>query len=66
MVVTIDRFEGDYAVCEMEDMTFANLPKAFLPAGAQEGSKLSINLDAASQAADEARIEGKMNQLFND
>lgn len=66
MVVTIDRFEGEYAVCELEDMSFANLPKAFLPEGAAEGSKLSINLDLAIQAEDAARIESKMNDLFTD
>ena len=66
MVVTIDRFECEFAVCELEDMSFANLPKAFLPEGAAEGSKLSISLDLAAQEADAARIEGKMNQLFTD
>lgn len=66
MVVTIDRFEGEFAICEFEDMSFANLPKAFLPVGATEGSKLSINLDTATQEADAARIEEKMDQLFKD
>lgn len=66
MLVTIDRFEGEFAVCELEDMSFANLPKAFLPEGAAEGSKLSINLNTASVAVDSARIAGKMDQLFTD
>lgn len=64
MVVTIDRFEGDFAVCELEDMNFANLPKAFLPAGAKEGAKLSITLDEALEKAVTKRIQAKMDDLF--
>lgn len=64
MIVTIDRFEGTFAVCELEDMSFANLPREFLPEGAKEGSKLSITVDEAQGDADAERIQGKMDQLF--
>lgn len=66
MLVTIDRFEGEFAVCELEDMSFASLPMAFVPAGAAEGSKLNISLDLQAQQVDAARIEAKMDRLFND
>ncbi len=66
MIITIDRFEGEFAVCELENMTFANLPIAFLPEGAVEGSKLSIMLDAEQTEADTIRINEKMDQLFVD
>ncbi len=64
MVVTIDRFEGEFAVCELEDMSFANLPKAFLPEGAREGSKLRITLDEGLEKATAERIQKKMDDLF--
>lgn len=42
MKVTIDRFEGKYAVCEKEDNTMVNIEKSQIPADAKEGDILSI------------------------
>jgi Protein of unknown function (DUF3006) len=42
MKVTIDRFEGDYAVCEKSDRSMINIPKANLPKNAKEGDVLNI------------------------
>lgn len=64
MLITIDRLEGNVAVCEMEDGKFANLPKEFLPNGAKEGSKIRIDLDLKSEEEDRDRIKSKMNNLF--
>lgn len=64
MKITIDRFEGNYAVCEMENGNFANLPKEFLPSAANEGSKLVIELDLDSEAEDRDRVRSKMDNLF--
>lgn len=64
MLITIDRFEGNVAVCEMENGKFANLPKELVPSGAKEGSKISIKLDLESEEEDRERIKGKMNNLF--
>ena len=47
MNVIIDRFEGDFAVVELPDGSFADLPRALVPAGAGEGSVLRIETDAA-------------------
>lgn len=66
MLITIDRFEGHVAVCEMEDGTFANLPKEFFPEGAKEGSKIRIELDLKSEKEERERIKGKMDNLFKD
>lgn len=64
MIVTIDRIEGEFAVCEMEDGSFGNLDKAFLPPNAKEGSKLKIELDSKTEEEDRKRIKGKMDGLF--
>lgn len=50
MSVIIDRFEGDFAVVELENKSFANMPKSLLPQGAKEGSVLSIELNTEETA----------------
>lgn len=50
MYITIDRFEGKFAVVEMPDGSFANLPRVLVPAGAGEGGVLKIEYDAAETA----------------
>ena len=45
MRIIIDRFEGDFAVVELENKHFANMPKSLVPQCAKEGSALSIELD---------------------
>ena len=47
MYAVIDRFEGKFAVVELPDGGFANLPRALVPADADEGSVLRIETDAA-------------------
>jgi hypothetical protein len=42
MRVTIDRFEGLYAVCEKDDRTMMNIEKNKIPAEATEGDILDI------------------------
>lgn len=64
MLITIDRFEGDFTVCEMKDGKFSSLPKEFLPSGSKEGSKIRIELDLDNEEEDRKRIKSKMNNLF--
>lgn len=45
MKVIIDRFEGDYAVVELPDMKYVNMPKELLPKNAKEGDVIAIALD---------------------
>jgi len=42
MKVVIDRFEGNYVVCEKEDRTMINLEKSKVPCHAKEGDVLII------------------------
>lgn len=62
----IDRFEGDFAVCETEDLEFINIPNAALPEGAKEGDVLTISLDKEETESRKEKIEGLMNSLFKD
>ncbi|MCH5317093.1 MAG: DUF3006 domain-containing protein [Eubacterium sp.] len=62
----IDRFEGDFAVCETENLEFINLPKAALPSEAKEGDGISISIDNSETDKRKEKIEGLMNSLFKD
>lgn len=46
MKVIIDRFEGSFAIVELEDMSMADMPLRLIPAGAKEGDVISITIDA--------------------
>ncbi len=45
MNLIIDRFEGDYAVVELSDRTFVNIPKKALPEEAKEGDIITITVN---------------------
>jgi hypothetical protein len=66
----IDRFEGNYAVCEREDKSFVNIPKYRLPLNCREGDCLLLDADGMYQLDTEEtksrkqRICDKMNRLF--
>ena len=42
MKVVIDRFEGDYAVCEKEDRTMMDVLRSSIPAQSKEGDVLNM------------------------
>ena len=54
MKVTIDRFEGDFAVVEMPDLTMVNMPIKLLP-NAKEGDVINISIDKTE--TDKRKIE---------
>jgi hypothetical protein len=69
MKVTIDRFEGEYAVCEKSDKTMINIEKSKLPAGAKEGDILSIEddnikIDAGETVKRKRNIDRMMKDLW--
>ncbi|MCQ1528419.1 DUF3006 domain-containing protein [Lutispora saccharofermentans] len=49
----IDRFEGDYAVCEDENKEVVNIERARIPAEAKEGDVLVIHEDKICLDIDE-------------
>lgn len=64
MKVTIDRFEGEYAVVEAENKQMINMPKGLIPSGAQEGDVISIEIDEEETAARRERIGMLMDELW--
>ena len=65
MKVTIDRFEGDFAVIELPDKTFINVPKKLF-IGAVESDVIDITIDENETDERKKRINGLMNDLFKD
>jgi len=44
-VLIIDRFEGEWAIIEMENRHTFNLPRSVLPPGFKEGDVITIQVD---------------------
>lgn len=61
----IDRFEGNFAVIEYEDITF-NFPKELLPKEAKEGDvlKFDITVDKEETEKRKKTIEDLAKDLF--
>lgn len=65
MEVIIDRFEGDYAVVEIEIGKFAHLPKVLVP-DAKEGDVVRITILKNETDKRKKRISHLVNNLFID
>ena len=74
MKVIIDRFEGGFAVVELEDGRFVNVDRKLIPAGAKEGDVLLMTEGDApvftpdpEETRKRSRKIGKMmDELFED
>ena len=67
----IDRFEGNFALCEQEDGTMIQVPRDQLPADAHEGAVLRMEngtwiLDAEAERQRCIEIESLMDSLFEE
>ena len=70
MKVSIDRFEGEIAVCEQENGEILNIEKSRLPENAKEGDVLDIDDDVITIDHDEteqrkAEIKKLVDDLFD-
>jgi len=61
--VIIDRFEGEYAVVEMEDKIMVNIPKCLIPES-QEGDIIRIEIDKNETELRKKDIKKLMNDLW--
>lgn len=44
-IATIDRIEEGFAVIELDDCNYIDLPLKYLPAGVKEGDKLILTIE---------------------
>lgn len=65
MKVIIDRFEGDYAVVEIEIGNCVNIPKILIP-NAKEGDVIKIEIDKKETLERKKHIQELMNNVFED
>ncbi len=63
MKVIIDRFEGDYAVVEINKQNFVNIPIVLLE-NAKEGDIVSIEVKKCETKKRKNKIENLMEDLF--
>lgn len=69
MKIIIDRFEGNYAVCETEEKKFIDIPKSDIPEGAKEGDILTktdngYSIEKAETETKREEVKKRMNRLF--
>lgn len=63
MKVIIDRFEGDYAIVELPDETFVDVPRVLFP-DAKEGDVIDIIVDKDETEKRKKHIADLMSKLF--
>lgn len=68
-MIIVDRIEGAFAVCEMDDKSMQNIALSELPAGIKEGDALAVDngtyvIDVKQTKERSERIAQKMNRLF--
>lgn len=63
MKVILDRFEGNFAVVELEDLSTADLPRILIP-GAKEGDVIDISIDHDETDRRARHISELMKQVF--
>jgi hypothetical protein len=66
MQYTIDRFEGNFAVVELENETFVNIPRSAIPSEAKEGDVITVMVDKGETEKREKRIKELEGSLFVD
>lgn len=71
MVLTVDRIEGGFAVCETDYMKIINIPLADLPAGIHEGSVLTeengkYTVSEEAELTRRAKLFALQNSIFDE
>ncbi|WMM25187.1 DUF3006 domain-containing protein [Tissierella sp. MB52-C2] len=64
MKFTIDRFEEDFAIVELENKDTIEIPRIIIPEEAREGDIISITIEKAETDERKERIRGKFDRLF--
>lgn len=65
MRVILDRYEGDYAIVELENGKFVNMPRV-LAMNAEEGDIIEIRILEKETNERKAYIQNLADQLFED
>jgi hypothetical protein len=66
MKYTIDRFEGNFAVVELENKKLINVPSEAIPEEAKEGDIIFVSVDKAGTKKRRQEIRKMEDSLFVD
>lgn len=66
MKIIIDRFEGKYALVELEDQQIVEMPRVLLPHGASEGDVIVLMIDKKATENRRKDIKKLMDSLWDD
>lgn len=66
MRFTIDRFEGDYAIVELEGKEMLDMPRILLPLDAKEGDIINVSIDKEGTENRKKEIQDRFNNLFSE
>lgn len=66
MKYIIDRFEGNFAIVELENGNFIDIPKEAIPKEAKESDIINITIDKEDTAKRKADIRKLENEIFKD
>lgn len=64
MKFVIDRFEGEFAIVELENKEIIEIPRSIIPTEAREGDVLTISIDENETEDRKKRIKEKFENLF--
>ncbi len=64
MQVIIDRFDGNFAVVELDNGETVNMPRKLVPKGAKEGDVVDIRINEETTLERRQRIENMMKDLW--
>ncbi len=64
MKFTIDRFEGEFVVVELENGDLMDVPKCFIPKGAKAGDVIKVEIDKEETNRRKEKIEELANDLW--
>lgn len=60
----VDRFENEYAIIELDNGEFVDIPKKALPSDASEGSIIEVTTLKDETSVRKTEMKKKMNSLF--
>lgn len=66
MKYTIDRFESEYVVVELENQKFVNIPRSAIPIEAKEGDIISVQVDTEDTQVRKKHIKKLMDDVWAD
>lgn len=64
MKIIMDRFEGKFAVVELENKNKINMPRELIPGGAKEGDVLEIRIDEEETKKRRKRMKNFLGDLW--